>query len=77
MRKQSMKIFISCHKPTAYIENDILKPIQLNCANNPKRLEGMLRDNEGENISDKNPLYCELTAQYWAWKNEDLDYYGF
>ena len=31
----------------------------------------------GENIYPKNPDYCELTAQYWAWKNIDCDYYGF
>ena len=31
--------------------------------------EGMLLDNEGDNISFKNKSYCELTTQYWAWKN--------
>lgn len=72
-----IKILISCHKPTAYIENEIMKPIQLNVAKAKKHFEGMLRDDEGENISELNPMYCELTAQYWAWKNLDADYYGF
>ena len=39
--------------------------------------DGMLKDNEGENISSKNKSYCELTTQYWAWKNVEADYYGF
>lgn len=34
-------------------------------------------DCTGDNISEKNPCYCELTTQYWAWKNVDADYYGF
>lgn len=76
-KKPKIKILISCHKPTAYISNNILTPIQLNCANNKMRIPNMLRDNDGENISKLNPMYCELTAQYWAWKNLDADYYGF
>lgn len=75
--KPRIRILISCHKPTAYIKNSILQPIQLGSANAKTRLPGMLHDDEGDNISELNPKYCELTAQYWAWKNLDADYYGF
>jgi len=34
------------------------------------------RDDEGENISLKNPNYCELTATYYAWKSSTADYKG-
>lgn len=30
---------------------------------------GWLRDNTGENISDKNPFYGEYSFHYWLWKN--------
>lgn len=33
-------------------------------------------DDTGNNISDKNRVYSEFTAEYWAWKNVDADWYG-
>jgi len=38
---------------------------------------GWIADNSGDNISEKNPNYSELTAVYWAWKNLDLDRYKY
>jgi hypothetical protein len=41
-------------------------------------MSDMIGDDTGDHISEKNPTYCELTAQYWAWKNlHDVDYIGF
>ena len=41
-----------------------------------------IRDNEGENISEKNPYYGEYTFYYWYWKNllrfkENDEWVGF
>lgn len=33
-------------------------------------------DDTGDNISQKRMTFCEMTVQYWAWKNRDADYYG-
>lgn len=37
---------------------------------------GYQRDDEGDNISIKNPNYCELTGLYWIWKNCNDEYKG-
>ena len=74
----NIKIYISCHKECYTPKHPLLFPIQVGTAIADRRFEGMLHDDDGENISSKNRMYCELTAQYWAWKNDpDADYYGF
>ncbi len=72
-----IKIFTSYFKPWDIIENDIITPIQCGRATADVKLP-MIGDDTGDNISDKNYMYSELTAQYWAWKNDsDYDYIGF
>ena len=73
----NIKIFISCHKKCALLRNKYVYPVQVGTALAQERFEDMYHDDEGVNISDLNPMYCELTAQYWAWKNIEADYYGF
>lgn len=46
-----------------------LFPIQVGAAGNLVHAD-ILTDNTGENISEKNGNYCELTALYWIWKNK-------
>ncbi len=71
-----MKIFLSYHKKCEIIKSEILEPIQVGTEKSKDRLN-MLTDNVGDNISVLNDRYCELTAQYWAWKNVEADCYGF
>lgn len=81
IKNPKVKILISYHDKHPLIKSDILLPIQTGCALAEERFEGMLQDDDGENISAKNPYFCELTSQYWAWKNYDKlgnpDYIGF
>lgn len=72
-----IKIYLSCHKNMVFPKHPYLYPIQVGTALAKDRFPNMLADNIGSNISEKNPFYCELTAQYWVWKNQQADYYGF
>lgn len=61
-------ILVACHQHSQLPQSDVYLPIQVGAALTDLDL-GIQRDNEGENISEKNGSYCELTAMYWAWKN--------
>lgn len=71
-------ILICTHKPYNIIQNDIMKSILVGAYKHKDNFTS-LRDDIGDNISNKNDTYCELTALYWAWKNLDVayDYVGF
>ena len=70
----NIKIIIATHKPYWMPEDPMYLPVHVGAAGNTSL--GFQRDDEGENISLKNPNYCELTGLYWAWKNLDADYIG-
>ena len=70
----NIKVIVATHKKYEMPEDQIYLPVQVGKAINSS-LE-YIGDDTGENISHKNPNYCELTAMYWAWKNIDADYLG-
>lgn len=72
-----IKLFVCCHKLELIPKHPLLFPIQVGAFLADKHFRDYLHDDTGDNISEKNGSYCELTAQYWAWKNVKADYYGF
>lgn len=68
MYNKELTIFSVYHKDYPQPKCDFIKPIQVGKTLNIHDL-GFLKDDTGENISEKNPTFCELTALYWIWKN--------
>ena len=62
------KIIVCCHKETELPHDPNFIPIQGGRKIAQAKLP-MQGDDTGDNISELNPSFCELTAQYWAWKN--------
>lgn len=77
----NIKILVSYKDKHKIFKSDIITPIQTGRALSDEIFEEMIGDDTGDNISEKNHEYNELSAQYWAWKNYDKlgnpDYIGF
>ena len=74
-----VSIFVACHKPTKVIANNAYVPIHVGRAISKYKEEmaDMIGDDTGNNISEKNSSYSEMTAHYWIWKNvQDVEYVG-
>lgn len=69
-----IKIIIATHKKYKIPEDDMYIPLQV--GSEGKKSLGYWQDNTGDNISEKNANYCELTGLYWAWNNLEADYLG-
>ena len=69
-----IKILIAAHKPYSFPEDALYLPVQVGAKGKDKFLP--FSDDSGDNISEKNPYYCELTALYYAYKNITADAVG-
>lgn len=65
------KIYVVTTKKEKMMLPSNYEYIQVNAANNSKIYP--LTDDTFDNISLKNPNYCELTALYWIWKNDNVN----
>ncbi|MDY3060630.1 MAG: DUF4422 domain-containing protein [Fusobacterium sp.] len=70
----NIKILVATHKKYEMPRYSYYLPLHV--GKKGKNNLGYVGDDTGENISEKNPYYCELTGIYWAWKNLKADYIG-
>ena len=71
----SVKIFTMAHKKFEPPKDKMYIPLHVGRANAEDL--GFLGDNTGDNISELNCYYSELTGVYWIWKNyKEADYVG-
>lgn len=74
MESSDVKIIVAAHKDYRMPDDEIYFPLQVGAEG--KEALPFAGDNTGDNISEKNYSYCELTGLYWAWKNLDCKYLG-
>ncbi len=80
-RQPSVIIVVATHKKYRMPTDQMYLPLQVGAEiskdNNGHSVNlGYTKDNTGENISDLNASFCELTGLFWAWKNLKADYIG-
>ena len=72
-----MSVFVITHKETEIPTVRGYLPLLVGAINRDETLRSKyLRDDGGENISQYNDSYCEMTGLYWIWKNCKDKYVG-
>ncbi|MDE6906497.1 MAG: DUF4422 domain-containing protein [Lachnospiraceae bacterium] len=68
------RMYVMTHKSIQKLPDDTYIPFHV--GKKGKMDLGYPGDDTGEEISEKNPYYCELTGMYWIWKNVTCDIVG-
>lgn len=76
LRSRPVTVAVVAHKPYRVPDDDIYIPLHVGAALHPDILTDWIGDDTGENISESNPKYSELTGLYWLWKNDHAQYQG-
>lgn len=76
MIKKKFSFLVCYHKETPRINTEVFSSVHVGRALAARPIPDTIGDDSGENISDRNKSYCELTAMYWMLHNVDAEYYG-
>lgn len=76
MVKEKIQILVAAHKESSMPKDSMYLPIQVGASLSENKFSGYQGDNQGQNISLKNPYFNELTAIYWARYNSSADVIG-
>lgn len=75
-----INVIIAMHKPYEIPADPLYVPVHVGAKGKEPIFTAsgtpIAGDDSGEEISEKNPQYCELTGLYWAWKNLQADAVG-
>lgn len=71
----NLRVYIMTHGPECGWTMNYCSPLEIGAACRDKHC-CPLRDDTGDNISEKDLLYCELTGLYWMWKNDTIHEYS-
>lgn len=72
---KDIKVMVASHKNYEMPKDEMYLPVYVGAQS--RKMKGFVSDDEGkDNISRKNPFFCELTGIYYGWKNVKADYLG-
>ena len=68
MTAQNITVYVCQHKEYPMLDSECVTNIHAGKAISKKQL-GIIGDDTGDSISERNASFCELTVLYWIWKN--------